>query len=666
MVAWRAMETPPAPTFGASRPGALALAGLVGAALLGAAFHGDGSSVGGILPVGGAAVVLLAAWLLLVALGRGALPLLGPAGVAVVASTLGLVAWTGLTVVWSIVPDRSWDAFNKTVAFAAFLGLGVVLGSAAGRIAARTGASVLSVFTAAVLGWGLLSKAVPALDSSGGRIARLSEPIGYWNAVALVADVAIVLGLWLGASRGNSVWTRVAGGLLAYAAVLALALTLSRTGLAAAVVVVVLWLLLARERVEGGLVLCAAGVPAVLVGGWALSRHGLADDGASHASRVSDGRLFAVLAVVGAAIVVLLVVAGSRRGLADASRARLGRGLLAAVAASVLLAAAAFVVAVGNPVTWTSDQITQSKDCTEVANTPAAHLGSLNVNGRLCWWTEAWKVFREHDPGGAGADSFEIARKRFRVDARTVTEPHSVPMQQLAEGGVGGILLFLTLVGATAWVCVCAVRRLGDGERAAAVALVAAPAAYGVHALVDYNWDYLATTAPTMVAVGVLASAGRPLGKPRRRVALGIGAGLVVVAVLVSFSFPRLAERNVRSSTIALDGRDYGKAERLAKRARFFDPLSVDPLYALAFVAERRGDHAAAERRYIQAVELQPENPETWYTLGIYEFQVLRNMCAAYRFLNNAYTLDPSGNQWVKGGPLDVSRDAVNNGACKS
>src|SRR5262249_42666819 len=154
--------------------------------------------------------------------------------------------------------------FDKTVAYAAFLGLGVVLGGAAGRIAARLGASLLAVFTAVVLGWGLLSKAVPALDSSEGRIARLSEPIGYWNAVPLVADVAIVLGLWLGVTRGHGTRVRVGGGLLAYAAVLGLLLTLSRTGLAAGAVVVVLWFGLARERVEGGLLLVAAGVPAAV------------------------------------------------------------------------------------------------------------------------------------------------------------------------------------------------------------------------------------------------------------------------------------------------------------------------------------------------------------------------------------------------------------------
>ena len=659
------MESAPEPFFGAPGRGALALAGLVGAALLGAAFAGDGSDVGGILPVGGAAVVLLAGSLLAVAAGRIALPRLGRSGAAVVGATVALVAWTGLTVVWSIVPDRSWDAFDKTVAYGAFLGLGVVLGGVAGRATARLGASLLALVTGVVLVWGVASKAVPALDSTGGRIARLSEPIGYWNAVALLADVALVLGLWLGATRGHATWIRAAGGLLSYLAALALLLTLSRTGLVAGVVVLMLWFLLARERVEGGLLLAASAAPAVLVGGWALTRHGLADDGASHADRVSDGRVFGVLALVGAALVVVLVVVGSRRGLGEEGRARASRALVAGVVLAVVLAGIGFLVAVGNPVSWTSDQISASKDCTEVANN-ANRLGSLNVNGRLCWWTEAWKVFRQHDPGGAGGDSFEIARKRFRVDARTVSEPHSVPMQQLAEGGIGGLALFLALVATTAWGCACSVRRLEGGEQAAVVALVAAPAAYGLHALVDYNWDFLATTAPTMVALGVVAGAGRPPGERRRHPALGIGAVLLVAAVLVSFSFPRLAERNVRASTIALDGEDYGKASDLAKRARFFDPFSVDPIFALAHVAERRGDRAAAERRYIQAVELQPENPETWYTLGIYEFQVLDNLCAAYRFLNNSYTLDPAGNQWVKGGPLDVARDAVNAGVCKS
>jgi len=249
-------------------------------------------------------------------------------------------------------------------------------------------------------------------------------------------------------------------------------------------------------------------------------------------------------------------------------------------------------------------------------------------------------------------------------DARSVVEPHSVPLQQLSDGGVAGLALFVALIGAAAAVCIGALRRLGAPERAAAAALVALPVAYLGHALVDYDWNFLAVTAPTMVALGVLAGAGRAPGSSRRRPLLAVAAVIAAATVLVSFSFPQLADRMERSSTRAVVANDLELARDRALWARFFNPLAVEPIFALARVDEVRGWPVTAERRYIQAVELQPKNPETWYTAGIFEFEARENLCAAYRYLNNAYTLDPSGNQWVAGGPLDVARDAVNEGGC--
>jgi tetratricopeptide (TPR) repeat protein len=294
-----------------------------------------------------------------------------------------------------------------------------------------------------------------------------------------------------------------------------------------------------------------------------------------------------------------------------------------------------------------------------------SRLGSLDPNNRLCWWEEAWDVFVEHEPEGAGAGTFEVARKRFRPDERSVLQPHSVPLQQLADGGVVALGLFVLVILAGIAVCVGALRRLSGAERTAAVALVAAPAAYVVHALVDFNWDFIAVTAPTMVALGVLAAAGRAArADGRHHPFVAVGVGLLVAAVLVSFSFPRLADRAERRSTRALAAGDFERALDQAAWAEFFNPVSADPLFARARVAERRGIAWRAERAYIDAVELQPDNPETWYTLGIFQFDVRKNLCAAYRFLNNAYTLDPAGSQWRSGGPLDVSRDAVNAGGC--
>jgi tetratricopeptide (TPR) repeat protein len=352
-----------------------------------------------------------------------------------------------------------------------------------------------------------------------------------------------------------------------------------------------------------------------------------------------------------------------RLGLDTGRRGGSRRALLVAAGIGAAAGVVALAIAIGNPVTWFDEEVTGTS-CSEVVNDPS-RLGSLNVNNRWCWWTEAFDVYSEHSPLGSGAGTFEIARKRVRTDIRNVLQPHSVPIQQLADGGVVAVGLFVLLLLAGAGVCIAAVRRLEGAERAAAVALVAAPTAFVVHAVVDYTWDFLAVVAPTMVALGVLAGAGRIPAPARPRPFLAVATVLVALVALASFASPRVAESKVRESTRALDERDFDAARDAADRARLLNPLSVEPIWALARVDERQGRFEDAEERYVQAVELQPENPETWYALGLYEFQVRGNMCAAYEFLNNAYTLDPAGSQWVPGGELDIARDAVNDGACE-
>ncbi|MDQ3381067.1 MAG: hypothetical protein M3546_12240 [Actinomycetota bacterium] len=651
------MDAAPEPSGRAPDAVAFCLAALVAVSVLGATFAGDGSSVDGVLPVGGAAVVLLAAVLLSVAFGLVAAPRTGWAGGAVVVAMLLLVVWTGTTIWWSIAPDRSWDMFNKVAAFAASLGLGVTLAAVGSRAAARLGASVLALVTGVVLTWALVAKSIPSLDPEGDRVARLRDPVEYWNALALLADIALVLGLWIAVSRGHRILVRVVGSLLVYVATLSLLLTLSRVGVAAAAAVVLLWLAVSEgRRVEGALLLAASAGPAALVGGWAFTRPALVEDVASRSDRVADGAVLGFLALAGAALVIAFIAVGSRFALAEQLKRKVGRVLLAVAAIGAAAVLAGVAVAVGSA-------ISSDATCAEIENDPS-RLGSLDLSNRFCWWNEAVDVYAGNAPLGTGAGTFEIARKRYRSDARNVSQPHSVPLQQLADGGVVALALFSALVLAGGATCVSALRRLEGEERAAAVPLATAPAAYLVHALVDYDWDFLAVTAPVMVALGVLAAVGVAQGARRVRPVLGLGAFLLAAVLLVSFASPRLAERSVRESTRALGG-DLARARDRADRARLFNPLSIDPIFALARIRERQSLERGAEKTYVEAVELQPENPETWYALGLYEYQVRRNLCAAYRFLNEAYTLDPVGDQWNDGGELDIARAAVNRGACE-
>ena len=65
-----------------------------------------------------------------------------------------------------------------------------------------------------VLAWALLGKVVPSLFTDGARVARLRNPVGYWNSLALVAATAVPFGLWAAGSRRHHAGARAAGAFL--------------------------------------------------------------------------------------------------------------------------------------------------------------------------------------------------------------------------------------------------------------------------------------------------------------------------------------------------------------------------------------------------------------------------------------------------------------------
>ena len=119
-------------------------------------------------------------------------------------------------------------------------------------------------------------------------------------------------------------------------------------------------------------------------------------------------------------------------------------------------------------------------------------------------------IARDRPLGGSGAGTYAVARLRYRTDATQASEPHSVAFQVLGDLGVVGlVLLAATVVGA-----VLGIRRglrlVDPADRRAAAALAALVLAFGVHALVDYDLDFLAVSAPTLTALGGLLALGRP------------------------------------------------------------------------------------------------------------------------------------------------------------
>jgi hypothetical protein len=628
----------------------------LGALLAAAVFHGAGSRVDSLASVGIAALAVAG-----IALGvafRGALPLprLDRVGLAAILGAATLTAWAGISMAWSIAGDRSWDWLARGLVYLAFLALGLLAGAT--FAGARRLASLLAVVVAAAIGWALLGVAIPALFPDGDRIARLREPVGYWNALALLADGAIAFGLWLANERRPGL--RLGGALLAYGGALAILLTQSRAGVVGALAVVALWLVLSNERLADALRVAVSVVPALLVGGWAFSRPALVDDGALRADRVADGRVFAVLTLLGALAVALAAWRLPVARLA-VERGRLVRAVLVAACAVVVVGGAAGLVAkVGDPLSWASSQFSGG----ECANEPG-RLADLCANNRIAWWKESLRIARDRPLGGSGAGTYSIARLRVRTDATQASEPHSVAFQVLGDLGVLGLaLLGVTVVGA-----VLGIRR-GLGlvhpvERRAAAALAGLVLAFGVHALVDYDLDFLAVSAPTLAALGGLLAVGRPTVRLSTRLPELVALGAATAAAVLAVAFPALADDEVQRSLDAADAGRIADAVHAADRARLLNPLSLGPLQARAVAADAAGDERAAVAWYERATRLQPENPDPWYDLGLYHVIATHDLCAAYQALNRSYTLDPRSTRWSPGGPLDVARDAVNHGACE-
>ncbi len=596
----------------APRPGRVAEAVLLAAAglVLGwAVLFGGGSGDGSLARAGIAAIAFAAVGL--VAALRGALPLarLDRAGAVTALGAAALTLWAGLSISWSIAGDLSWDWLARGLVYLAFLVLGLLAGALAGG--ARRVAALVAVVLAAALGWALLGVAIPSLFPDGDRIARLREPVGYWNALALLADAALALGLWV--ARSPSVVARVAGCLLGYGAALAVLLTQSRAGVVGAAAVLVLWFVVSDERLEDAARAGIAGLPALLVAGWAFTRPALVEDGALRADRVADGqgvrrahgRRRARRRVGGLA---------SPRPAAPGGARRVVRATLVGLCAlAVLVGSIGLVAKVGNPYSWARSQFSRG----ECVNEPG-RLTDLCANNRLQWWGEALDVAADRPVGGSGAGTFALARRRYRESATPVTEPHSVPLQLLADLGVVGLALGLAVVGGAVVGVRSGLRQAPGADRAAAAALACLVLAYGVHALVDYDLDFLAVTGPMLVALGALLAVGRPLATIRAGVPGLVAVCAVAVGAILAVGLPALSSREVDSALEAIDAGRLEDAVDAADRARTLNPLSLGPLQARALAADAAGDRAAAVAWYEKATELQPENPDAWYDLGLY------------------------------------------------
>ncbi|MDQ3669949.1 MAG: hypothetical protein M3377_06680, partial [Actinomycetota bacterium] len=332
-----------------------------------ALFNGGASSEKPVFWVGAAALTLLFVACAAAATGVVPLPRLTALGALSTAFVVTFVLWNGATLLWSIAPDRSWAYFNRGLVYLAFLGLGLFVGALHERAPTMVAGALLALVTAA-LAWGLAGKVVPALFPDGARIARMREPVGYWNALALLFAVGIPLTLWLAGELRSRPRLRALPAVLVYLLVVGLLLTYSRGGTLVALIAVAAWLVASRERQSSFVALVAAVPVALVLSLWAFAQAGIASDGQPHEARERDGANLGLALIIGTAIVWTLAVAVGRlservRGRRK-YRGRLDRrGALGVAAVLVAVLALAFGRDAG---TWVGTQIDEFKNPPDV------------------------------------------------------------------------------------------------------------------------------------------------------------------------------------------------------------------------------------------------------------------------------------------------------------
>jgi hypothetical protein len=620
-----------------------------------------------------------------------------------VALLLSFTALTGLSVVWSVAPDASWQDAGRMLAYSSVFTAAVALAWVApsGWRALLGG---IALAAAGVCVYALLTKVFPDKLDVNDVYARLQEPYGYWNAIGLTAAMGAIGCLWLGARRaGHAILTA-----LAYPAmglmIVTLMIAYSRGALAALAVGVAAWMCLVPLRLRGARVLIVGLLGAAPVVAWDFSRHALNSDGVVLAARTTAGHQLGVLL---AAMAIVLTIAGIAIGFfgdrrAPSSGARRVTGISLAVL--LVLIVAAFAGALATSKRGLTGTV--SHDLSSLTNpnapVPKNTPGRLTAVGsvRARYWNEALEIFQAHPALGAGAAGYETARLRYRTQPLDVRQAHGYVVQTLADLGIAGLALTLALL--IAWMAAAGRpthpfnRRWSAQRSPLSIGWRQAPLAYaperigmlsmlcvvivfGVHSFADWTWYVPGNACVALLCAGWLAGrgslasgnplapagspaaaiaelSGRPLDDGRRsRLRAPVTRGVaplraaaviaIVAATLVAAWTEWQPQRSVDASeqALVLLARNPVAARSAAQAGVDRDPLSAQALFTLSAVEHRTGQNALARATLQKAVRLQPSNPQTWLTLGQYD--LAGNPHAAVQELRAAVYLDPDSVQ---------------------
>jgi O-Antigen ligase len=580
-------------------------------------------------------------------------------GGTTVALFAALAALTALSIVWSVQPDDSWQAANLTLSYlAAFAGAAALARLAPDRWRSLVGA--IAIVSVGLSAYALLRKVYPP---AGETLGRLQTPLGYWNAIGVMAAIGIAPCLWLWSRRDSNPVLR--GMTVPAVAILitVVVLSYSRSAAVAAAVAVGCWIVLVPRRLTAAAVLGLGGLGAAIITGWALSKPGLTGNHQPFAVQTSSGHTFGIVLLICLVTFTAIGIAAARTkgSLSDSARRRLGTMLVIAVALVPVAAVAALAASSRGLPGEISHAWNSLTNVNSITSDTASRFGSLG-SSRPLYWSEGIKVGEHALFKGVGALGFATARTRYTDQTGFVVHAHSYPVQTFADLGLLGLVLSLALLvswgvsaaRALAWRTPW--RSLGDGEaaeREGLIAMLLVVIAFGVQSAIDWTWFFPGVAVPVLLCAGWLSGRGplrSPGGIAARRASLlarpAVAAGVTTIAavsLLLAWLIwqPLSSADSIASAENAAVSGDTSAAFADARDAAGSDPLALQPLFVLSELYQSVRDEPAARAELVKAVQLQPENSQSWYQLGSFD---LANHQArrALPSLQRAFALDPT------------------------
>ncbi len=409
--------------------------------------------------------------------------------------------WSGLSVLWSLGPDLTWVAFNLT---AVYLAVVAVLGftSVRGLQLRAVAYGSLAVLTAVGV-YAFLGKGLPDVVTHAHTYARLDSPVGYWNVLAVMMVMGLLLALAVGGDRTAPSWLRTLAATAAVPMCFTFFFTFSRGGWLALLLAFVLYFAFTTTRLGGIVTLAAVATPVGLVLWRLRGLSTLFAPTTDDALRTLQGHT-----LLRWALAALLVTAGTQLAAAILQRSVRWPRWSTVAAGAVVLAAVCVVVFGGSGVylqrhggtQWVRDKahalMTDAES--EQNGNAAGRLFTVTSNGRIPLWKEAARQSRYARTAGTGAGTFPFTNYRFRTVGFVVQHAHSQWFNVLSELGVVGLALFAVAIVLLAAAMVGnPFSRRDDPLHPLLVAMQAGVIAFFVHMSWDWDWD--------MAAIGTLA-----------------------------------------------------------------------------------------------------------------------------------------------------------------